>query len=114
MELEALVKEEGETRENLKVFEEDVKANPEDVGKVKELQKQLKAAEAELEKARAKSDAVEATCKDLQDQIMNAGGDKLRMQKKKVSGIKPEKSFHFVHPGIKVASTDVLWYRWRV
>jgi hypothetical protein len=30
------------------------------------------------------------------------------MQKKKVRGVKPEKSFHFVYLGIKVASNDVL------
>jgi len=87
MELEALVKEEAETRDNLKVFEAEVKANPENVGAVKDLQKKLKETEGELEKARVKSDAVEAKCKNLQEQIMNAGGDKLRMQKKKVEGM---------------------------
>lgn len=88
MELEALVKEESETRENLKIFEAEVKANPEDVGKAKELAKKLKEAEGELEKAKAKSGAVEAKVLKLQDDIMNAGGEKLRMQKKKVEGMK--------------------------
>jgi hypothetical protein len=79
MELETLVKEDSETRENLKFLETEVKDNPEDVGKVKELQKKLKEAEAELESANAKSGAVEAKVQKLQDDIMNAGGEKLHL-----------------------------------
>jgi len=68
------------------MYSAQVKANPADESKVKELEKKLKAAETELEKARGKSDVVEAKCKRLQEEIMNAGGEKLRMQKKKVEG----------------------------
>ena len=82
----ALVWLEGVAGEKNSMHATQVKANPADESKVKDLEKKLKVAEAELGKARGKSDVVEAKCKGLQDEIMNAGGEKLRMQKKKVEG----------------------------
>ena len=88
MELDALAKEEAETRENLKVFEAEANANVPDDKKCKALMKQLEEAEAELARAREKSDKAESKCKALQEEILNAGGEKLRLQKKKVEGMK--------------------------
>ena len=88
MELDALAKEEAETRENLKVFEAEANANVPDDKKCKALMKQLEEAETELAKARDKSDKAESKCKALQEEILNAGGEKLRLQKKKVEGMK--------------------------
>jgi structural maintenance of chromosome 4 len=87
MDLEALAKDEAETRANLKVFEEEAAAAPADKSKVKELHAALAANEAALAKALKKSEAEEGKCKKIQEEIMNAGGEKLRMQKKKVDGM---------------------------
>jgi structural maintenance of chromosome 4 len=87
MELQALTKEEADIRANMGIFEEEASVRPEDVKRIKELRTALELNEKALSKARAKSDVIESRCKDLQQQIMDAGGPKLRMQKTKVEGM---------------------------
>ncbi len=87
LELEALTKEEEELRSNMGVFEADAVVRPEDVRRVKELKTALDLNEKALAKARGKSETIEGKCKELQQQIMEAGGPKLRMQKTKVEGM---------------------------
>ena len=87
LELQALAKEEEELRANMGVFEAEAVVRPEDVRRVKELRTALELNEKALAKARGKSDAIEGRCKELQQQIMDAGGPKLRMQKTKVEGM---------------------------
>jgi hypothetical protein len=48
------------------------------------IQAAVKLNEEALAKAKAKSDKIEAKCKNIQQQIMDAGGPKLKMQKTKV------------------------------
>ena len=87
LELSELSKEEAETKANMEVYKDEAKSNPEDAKKVKELSKALSQNEDALQKAKKKSDAAEEKCKAIQDEIMNAGGEKLKMQKKKVEGM---------------------------
>jgi structural maintenance of chromosome 4 len=87
LELQALGKEEEELRANMGVFEADAVVRPEDVRRAKELRTALELNEKALAKAKGKSDAIEGRCKELQQQIMDAGGPKLRMQKTKVEGM---------------------------
>lgn len=87
LELSALSKEQAELSANMSVYEAEAKAGPSDKSKVKELEEALALNEKALAKAKSKSDVLESKCKELQQQIMDAGGQKLKMQKTKVDGM---------------------------
>ena len=87
LELDALSRQEEDIKANMSVFESEAADRPEDAKRVKDLRSALDLNEKALAKAKSKSDAIESRCKDLQTQIMEAGGPKLKMQRTKVEGM---------------------------
>ena len=85
MEVETVVTQLEELRARVPELEKAAKAAPKDsdMARIKELEANLKAAAKSLEKAEKPAQALEAEVCDLQTEISNVGGDKLKKHKKK-------------------------------
>lgn len=64
--------------------------DPKELARIEELESAASKHRQEVERAKSVASKVEVQVKELQDQIFNAGGVKLKVQKSKVAGIEEE------------------------
>uniref|UniRef100_A0A7S3PE30 Structural maintenance of chromosomes protein 4 n=1 Tax=Aplanochytrium stocchinoi TaxID=215587 RepID=A0A7S3PE30_9STRA len=82
--VQSLEQQHVQIQERIKIYEPKCKLSVEDSKKLKILRQNAKEHEKLLEAAKQKAKKLENVCEDVQQQIMNAGGEPLRNQKAKV------------------------------
>ncbi|EJP61750.1 condensin complex component SMC4 [Beauveria bassiana ARSEF 2860] len=94
LEVESATRNIADLRRHIKSVSQEYQPSASDTARIKELQKGIASLNSEIEKLRGETSSVEEEIKALQDKIMEVGGEKLRMQRALVDGLKDQITSH--------------------
>lgn len=94
LEVESATRNVADLKKHIKSLSQEHQPSATDASRIKELQKDIASLNSGIEKHRGETFSVEEEIKALQDKIMEVGGEKLRMQRALVDGLKDQISSH--------------------
>ncbi|KAK8148974.1 hypothetical protein G3M48_008562 [Beauveria asiatica] len=94
LEVESATRNIADLQRHIKSVSQEYQPSASDSARIKELQKGIASLNSGIEKLRGETSSVEEEIQALQDKIMEVGGEKLRMQRALVDGLKDQITSH--------------------
>lgn len=94
LEVESATRNIADLQRRIKSVSQEHQPSASDASRIKELKKEIVSLNAGIEKLRGETSSLEEEVKALQDKIMEVGGEKLRMQRALVDGLKDQIASH--------------------